>query len=1178
MVKFGILGPIELRAGDRCLPAGGPRQRSLLAFLLLHANRAVSNDQLQDALWGEHGHRGALKPVQMAIARLRRSLEPLDRDADATLLRTVSGGYMLTIEAGELDAEAFRDGAAAGRAMLDAGDPAGASEVLREALELWRGPALAEVAFEDFARSEIARLEELRLGALESRIEADLALGRHDALIGELQALSVEHPERERICEQLMLALYRCGRQSDALDAYRRLSVHLGGELGLQPGPALRSLQDAVLQHASWLDLDAGAPVALHPRRDGGLARSPASASLEEAFALPAALRPHERADFVGRVAAVEQLERSYEQAAGGSRRIVLLCGEPGIGKTRLATEFALRAHAEGAVVLYGRCDEQTLLPHQPFVEALRHYVSNCAPAVLAGQVQLISGELRRVVPELAERLPELATPLSGDPEGARHRLFEAVAGLLCAAAQERALVFLLDDLHWADEATLLLLKYVARYPHEARLMVVGTYREMDVEHDHPLNGVLADLAREQLFERLAPGCLDESAVSELVLRHTSNRAPPELQRMVFEGTEGNAFFVVEVMRHLAESASAGGEGDAAMALPASGRLPLPEGVKDLISRRLARLGPQTSRVLATAAVLGREFGLEMLERLCGLGSDELVDTLERAVHARFIEECAGCIGQYAFSHALIRDVLYETLTATRRALLHRRVAAAIEQAYAADLEPHLAELAHHFGQGGSRADTDKAIMYAARAGERAVELLAYEQAVTHHRHAIELLAPALDAFERRIQHCDQTIARGEAERKAGDPAYRRTLLQGARIAQELGDVERLARAALANNRGFQSSSQGVDHERIAVLQAALTAFDEGDGATRAGLLAQLAVEFISDADWRRRAKLSDEALAMARRVGDPGTLARVLTQRALAQWNPRTLAARNDDLYEAWELADRIGERQLAAHAAYFGVHAALGLGDLERADLLLESLETLVEQLGQPIVEWYGAIARAKRCVVDCSPKDAERLAFSAYEIGQRAAQPDAVVWFLGQVFAARFLQGTLDADGPHLPTLFEEPGSAPLVGPEFTPSRSIPLLVGAAVSAICCEVGRMDDGRRHFDVLMEELADPPNDYSTLPTLAHAAVACAHLRDARRAEQLYALLEPFGEQFVDTGGSWFGVVVHHLALLRATMGRLDEADAHFAAAERAYERLGADAWLARCRVDRAAARLSSR
>lgn len=307
----------------------------------------------------------------------------------------------------------------------------------------------------------------------------------------------------------------------------------------------------------------------------------------------------------------------------------------------------------------------------------------------------------------------------------------------------------------------------------------------------------------------------------------------------------------------------------------------------------------------------------------------------------------------------------------------------------------------------------------------------------------------------------------------------------------------------------------------------------------------------------------------MARRVGDPPTLARVLIQRAVAQWNPGTLADRNADLLEAWQLADRCGYRLYAAHAAYLGSSAALEAGDLERAERMLKRLETLAGQLGQPLIEWYDAIERTKRAVIVATPQEAERLAFAAYEIGRRAGQSDATVWFLGHLFAARFVQGTLDGGTPDLPKLFEQPGSSPAVGPEFTPSRSIPLMFTAGVSATLCEIGRIDDGRRHFEMLMGEIADLPFDYSTVAILAHASIACRHLGDARRAKQLYALLEPYGEQFVSTGASWFGAVAHHLALLCSTVGRSDDADAHFATAERAYEELGASAWLTRCRLD---------
>jgi predicted ATPase/DNA-binding SARP family transcriptional activator len=1155
-VRFAILGALAVRAGEHEVSLGGPRQLALLAYLLLHANRAVSSEQLHDALWGAQDTGGALKRVQMAIARLRRSLEPLELEARAgPMLRTVSGGYVLAVADGELDAQVFQDGLTHGRALNDAGHPGAAADVLRDALALWRGPPLADVAFEDFAQAEIRRLEELRLEALEARIAAELALGRHRAVLGELQTLMAEHPARERFCEQLMLALYRSGRQTEALEAFHRLSSYLDRELGLRPGPALQTLQRAVLEQAAWLDGDAAQPT---PRDPVPTPRG------RQSFALPSAVQSAVHGPFVGRAPALGRLEEALERAATGTRQVVLLQGEPGVGKTRLACEFARVAHTAGAVVLYGRCDEESLLPHQPFVEALRQYVRNCPASMLANQVGLISGELRRVVPELAERVPELPHPLPGDPEGARHRLFEAVSALLCETAQQRSVVLLLDDLHWADAATLLLLKYIARYPRAARLMIVGTYRETDVGGQHPLTGVLADLTREQLVERLALGRLDEGAVFELVGWHTGNRATTDVHRMIFEETDGLPFFVLEFARHLSEWTPT----------PTSARLALPEGVRDLVCSRLSHLGSETTRVLETASVVGQAFSFELLERLCNASQDDLVDALDRAVRAQLVREPATGDGRYGFSHALIRHVLYDTLTVTRRRLLHRRVAAAIEEAGASQDEGGYAELAHHLGHAGGSEDLERAIGYAVLAGDHALALLAYEQAAAHYRRAIEMLdrrgAPAFEA-----QRCELMIAQGEAERMAGDPAHRETLLRAATLARAIDDPARLARAALANNRGFNSSSQGVDRERVAVLESALTALDEADSATRAGLLAQLAVELIGHDDWQRRAQLAGDALAMARRVGDPRTLARVLTQVAVAQVKPGTTAMRADQLREAWELATRTGERLLAAQATNFAINAALDVGEIARAREQLERLEGLSAELGQPMIEWYVTNAHAKLLTLAGSPKDAEPIAFAAYELGRRAGQPDAFVFLLAHLYVVRLLQGTLATGDPNLVELFAVPGSSPPVGPEFEPIRSIPLMVGAAASAINCEIGRLEDGRAHFDLLMSQIDDLPHDYSTLAILASASIACGHLRDPDDARALHDALAPFAGQFVNngaTGPQWLGFVDHHLGVLCAAMGRADGADAHFAAAERAYERMGNPAWLTRCRLDWAA------
>jgi predicted ATPase len=895
-------------------------------------------------------------------------------------------------------------------------------------------------------------------------------------------------------------------------------------------------------------------------------------------FPVPSVLARGARDMFVGRTKDLEALAGVYAEVVGGSRRLVLLCGEPGIGKTRLAAEFALRSHEEGAIVLYGRCDQEALLALQPFVEAMRHYVGACPLQGLAGRLPLVSGELRRIVPELADRIPDLPEPLAGDPDGARSRLFEAVSALLCEAAQNTPLVLVLEDLHWADKATLLLLKYLVRYRREARLMMLGTYRETELDSDDPLSALLAELGRERLLERRALTSLDAVAVSELVGAHAGDEASPELGRIVYERTEGNAFFVVEMLRHLVDSgviASAGAEPESGIAV---GRLAVPQAVKDVIAQRLADLGHETNDLLESASVLGREFELDVLQRLSDLEEDELVDALDSAVRARVVEEVAGAAGRYTFSHALIRDSAYGGLTATRRALLHRRAGAALERAHGGELEPYLAELAYHFAQAGFTSELNKAIDYGTRAGEQALSQLAYEQAAAHFRRTAELIGPTAPVRLQR-QRCDLVIAQGEAERQAGDRAYRQTLLDGADLAQHLDDSERLARAALANNRGFFSSLEGVDRDRVSVLRAALDGYDSTDSPTRAALLALLALELLWDQDWRLREKLSDDAVAMARRIGDPRTLALVLTQHGMTQLAPQTLPERIANLREAGQLADRLKDPLLAGHAASLGAHAAMNAGDLDQADHLLTRLAAVAEQLGQPVMRWYDILARTKRCLISGPAEEAERLAFAALELGRSAEQSDSMLWFGGQLFVARFLQGSLDRGDPHLPDLIESLAESPPTSPEITPSHSVALLIGAVISATLCEIGRLDDARGHFELLMSSLLDElPHDYTALATPAGASIACARLGDRRSAARLHAILEPHSHRFVNAGVSWWGATTHYLGLLAATLDRLDEADARFATAEQSYASLDAKPWLARLHSDWAAALLTRR
>jgi DNA-binding SARP family transcriptional activator len=360
-VEFRLLGPLEVREGDRVLPLGAGQQRALLAILLLRANEAVSRDQLIDELWGEDPPSTAAKALQGHVSALRGVLEPeRKRGAGGDVILTRGSGYELRLEADQLDLGVFERLRSEGQAALTDGEPQRAAERLREALDLWRGPPLADFLYEPFAQAEIARLEELRVATLEDRLEAELACVRHQQLIGELEALVQKHPTRERLRGLLMLALYRAGRQAEALDAYQAGRTVLVEELGIEPGRRLRELQQAILKQDPSLDI--------HP-------------APEQAPEAPAGA-------FVGRDAELAQLRAGLDNAMGGRGQLFLLVGEPGIGKSRLADELIRHARGRGAHVLTGRCWEAGGAPaYWPWTQSLRGYIRQVDAHVLGAQL-----------------------------------------------------------------------------------------------------------------------------------------------------------------------------------------------------------------------------------------------------------------------------------------------------------------------------------------------------------------------------------------------------------------------------------------------------------------------------------------------------------------------------------------------------------------------------------------------------------------------------------------------------------------------------------------------------------------------------------------------------------------------------------------------------------------------
>ena len=724
-MEFRILGPLEVLADGQTCDLGGQKQRTLLAVLLLEANRVVPSDRLIDALWEDDPSETAQKALQVYVSQLRKTL-------GRERLETKASGYLLRVGSGELDLGRFEE-------LRDQGK-------LREALALWRGPPLADFAYHRFAQGEIVRLDELRLDCLERRIEQDLAAGRHAEVIGELEALARAHPLREHVRAQLMRALYRCGRQAEALAAYQDARHVLVEELGIEPGQDLRELERAILRQDRLLEAAAGA-------------RRPAEAG---------------RAPFVGRERELADLVAGLEDAIAGRGRLFLLVGEPGIGKSRLADELIAHAKARGARVLVGRCWEAGGAPvYWPWLQSLRGYIRETEAETLRSQLGSGAPDLAQLLPELRELHPDLPEPPSLEPENARFRLFEAATSFLRSAAEHRPLLLVLDDLHAADEPSLLLLQFLARELAESRLLVLGAYRDVDPAIREPLSAALAELAREPVTRILSLGGLGEADVARFIELTTDHTPAAGVVETVHTGTEGNPLFVCEIVRLLAA------EGRLAQPGP---RLTVPQNLKEVIARRLGRPSAECKRVLSLASVLGREFDLDVLADASGLEQDTLFDLLDEAVAQRLVTDVPGSRGRLRFAHAMFRDGLYDELQPTRRRQLHAQVGEALERLASGDAESHLAELAYHFCEAVPPADPSKAVDYARRAGDHAAALPAPEEAVRLYEMALSLaraserprlllrtarsnwMARGRGAAERAVEARDALVADGDRE------------------------------------------------------------------------------------------------------------------------------------------------------------------------------------------------------------------------------------------------------------------------------------------------------------------------------------------------------------------------------------------------------------------------------
>jgi DNA-binding SARP family transcriptional activator len=1084
-IEFRILGPLEVVVDGRLLDLGGLKQRSLLAVLLLDANRPVSRDRLIDALWDEAPPATADKALQVYVSQLRKLLGK-DR------VITQPPGYLVRVQPEEFDLPRFRRLRSEGRS--------------REALALWRGAALAEFAQQRFAQSERAHLEELRLTCLEERLEADLAAGRHTDVVGELETLVREHPLRERLLELHLVALYRSGRQADALAAYQDARARFVDELGIEPRRSLRELHLAILRQEATLD------------------RTPAERSTVDAS----------RSIFIGREDELQQLLAGLEDALVGRGRLFLLVGEPGIGKSRLADELIRHARERDVRVLVGRCWEASGAPaYWPWVQSLRGYVRECDPATLRRQLGGSAGEVAQILPELREVLADLPDPGQLDPESARFRLFDATTEFLRNASNERPVLLFLDDLHAADTPSLLLLQFLTRELASTRMLVVAACRDVDPVPGRPLVSLLAETTREPVTTRLHLTGLSPRAVAEYVALAATDLATPELAAELHEETDGNPLFVAETVRLLA----------------VEGRIALPQTVRDVIARRLAHLDDKCNRLLVLASVLGREFDLDALAQLAGTSDEELLDTLDGATAARVISDVPGAVERMRFAHVLIRDTLYETLTTPRRVRLHRLAVEALSGLYGDEPGPHLAELAHHAVAGS---DFARGASWARRAGNHALELLAYEEAARLYETALDALALADPTDD--PTRCELLLALGDADARAGNSAAAKTaFVEAAAVARRLGLRAELARAAAGYGGRTVWSRSGSDERLIPLLEEGLAAVPDDDEVLRARLLGRLAGALRDEHDRSRRDAVSRAALDAARKSGDPRALIYALDGRVSAILAPDTVGECLQTAKELRETAERIGDIERAINGAMDTFLVRVLLGDVQAAKRDLESMRQRAEALRQAVQLWHVNSAQAMLAIAEGRFADAEERIARAFSIGDRAQPEMAIPVHRLQRFALHELRGTLgelDVDLEQLPTLF--------------PRRPV---FRCAVAYLRTRVGDHDDaGRILAEFAADDFASLPFDMEWLLGMSLLVETCVALGASDMAARLYELLLPWAALNVsDHPEGIRGSVGRYLGLLAGALERWDESVGHFERALGANQAMGFPPWHAR-------------
>jgi DNA-binding CsgD family transcriptional regulator/tetratricopeptide (TPR) repeat protein len=875
---------------------------------------------------------------------------------------------------------------------------------------------------------------------------------------------------------------------------------------------------------------------------------------------LPGSLRPVSTFPFVGRSAELERLRALTPHAGERTQRIALLGGEAGSGKSRLVREFAAEAAERGVLVVSGSSDAVVRTPYGPFVEALDQLAEAIPPDELSAALGAGGGELTRLIPELPSIVGELPPPAEADPDTERHRLHTAVSHLLAAVSRPRPLLLVLEDVHWADAPSLLLLRHLARSS-DACVLLVATFRDIDAEVPDVLSETLADLRRSEEVVRLRLSGLSGEEVGEFVRRTAGDDPSPELDALagqLHDLTGGNAFLVCELWRALIETHAVETAGGVVRVVRAPAELESPESVREVVRRRLARLDPRTGDLLELAAVAGSEFELDLIRRASGLAEPELVASLDEAAASGMIDELPGPGLAYRFTHELVRRALYDRLSGIRRAELNLRVGEALEAAR----EPTgrtLADLAHHFGAAGPFDSSGRGVEYNVRAARAAVSALAFDEAAARLRTALSL---GIASDERRA---DVYLELGKASHRAGKSfdaldAFR----TAAEIARGLGDTELLARAAI----GYEDACwrPGIaDQGAVELLEEAVAELGRDDSELRIGLLAGLARALDFQGDHERGLIVRENAIAMARRLSDRVGLATVLVG---SYWSLGAMPLEEilAMLTEARDIGDELGDMEIRAEAMSWRVPAFVALGDMEAARREAAAVLQNGERTAQPFFIHVAEHYESAIALCDGRLEDAERHAERSHEWSTLLTGRDASGVYGIQMFSLRREQGRLDELAPVIRIVA---GQGPREGPW-----------GPGLAALLAELGMESEARRELVRLARDGIEPFRKTLWLASLTYLTDACAALGDAAIAELVYPELEPHAESNVLIGHlvSCYGAAGRYLGMLASLLGDADRAEAHFEQALELNRRMQAWTWVARTAYEYARALLRHR